>query len=162
MCAYVRVSTDSEEQLESFNAQIGRYKRIIEEEEDADTWEFVGIFADTESGTSIDKRKEFQDMMDKCREGLIDLILVKQMSRFGRNTINTLQAIYELRNLGVEVYFKTDELYASNSKLDFMLIMYSALAQEESRQQSVRVSSGIHEPMSLPLLDYSSYVFYIL
>jgi len=146
VCAYVRVSTDSEEQLESFNAQIGRYKRIIQEEH-ADTWEFVGIFADTESGTSIDKREEFQDMMDKCREGLIDLILVKQMSRFGRNTINTLQAIYELRNLGVEVYFETDELYASNSKLDFMLTMYSALAQEESRQQSVRVSSGIHERM---------------
>jgi len=146
VCAYVRVSTDSEEQLESFNAQIGRYKRIIQEEH-ADTWEYVGIFADTESGTSIDKREEFQDMMDKCREGLIDLILVKQMSRFGRNTINTLQAIYELRNLGVEVYFETDELYASNSKLDFMLTMYSALAQEESRQQSVRVSSGIHERM---------------
>jgi len=146
VCAYVRVSTDSEEQLESFNAQIGRYKRIIQEEH-ADTWKFVGIFADTESGTSIDKREEFQDMMDKCREGLIDLILVKQMSRFGRNTINTLQAIYELRNLGVEVYFETDELYASNSKLDFMLTMYSALAQEESRQQSVRVSSGIHERM---------------
>jgi DNA invertase Pin-like site-specific DNA recombinase len=146
VCAYVRVSTDSEEQLESFNAQIGRYKRIIQEEH-ADTWEFVGIFADTESGTSIDKREEFQDMMDKCREGLIDLILVKQMSRFGRNTINTLQAIYELRNLGVEVYFETEELYASNSKLDFMLTMYSALAQEESHQQSVRVSSGIHERM---------------
>ena len=120
--------------------------KIIQEEH-ADTWEFVGIFADTESGTSIDKREEFQDMMDKCREGLIDLILVKQMSRFGRNTINTLQTIYELRNLGVEVYFETDELYASNSKLDFMLTMYSALAQEESRQQSVRVSSGIHERM---------------
>lgn len=146
VCAYVRVSTESEEQLESFNAQIGRYKRIIQEEH-ADTWEYVGIFADTESGTSIDKREEFQDMMDKCREGLIDLILVKQMSRFGRNTINTLQAIYELRNLGVEVYFEADELYASNSKLDFMLTMYSALAQEESRQQSVRVSSGIHERM---------------
>lgn len=69
------------------------------------------------------------------------------MSRFGRNTINTLQAIYELRNLGIEVYFETDELYASNSKLDFMLTMYSALAQEESRQQSVRVSSGIDERM---------------
>ena len=70
VCAYVRVSTESEEQLESFNAQIGRYKRIIQEEH-ADTWEFVGIFADIESGTSIDKREEFQDTMDKCREGLI-------------------------------------------------------------------------------------------
>ncbi len=74
---------------------------------------FVGI---TESGTSIDKREEFQDMMDKCREGFINLILVKQMSRFGRNTINTLQVIYELRNLGAEVYFETEELCASNSK----------------------------------------------
>lgn len=146
VCAYARVSTDTEEQLESFNAQIGRYTRIIKEDH-KDDWEFAGIFADTESGTSIEKREEFQDMMDKCREGLIDLILVKQMSRFGRNTINTLQAIYELRNLGVEVYFETDELYASNSKLDFMLTMYSALAQEESRQQSVRVSAGIHERM---------------
>ncbi len=62
VCAYVRVSTDSEEQLESFNAQIGRYKRIFKK----NTREFVGIFADTESGTSIDKREEFQDMMDKC------------------------------------------------------------------------------------------------
>lgn len=61
-------------------------------------------------------------MMDKCQEELIDLILVKQMSRFGGNTINTLQAIYELRNLGVELYFETDELYASNSNLDFITI----------------------------------------
>ena len=57
VCAYVRVSTDSEDQLESFNAQIGRYKRIIQEEH-ADTWEFAGIFADTESGASIDKKKD--------------------------------------------------------------------------------------------------------
>ena len=77
VCAYVRVSTDTEKQLESFNAQIGRYTRIICEDH-KENWEFVGIFSDTESGTSIDKRKEFLDMMDKCREGLIDLILVKQ------------------------------------------------------------------------------------
>lgn len=76
VCTYVRVSTDSEEQLESFNAQIGKYKRIIQEEH-TKAWEFVGIIADTESGTSINKREELQDMMDKCREVLIDLILVK-------------------------------------------------------------------------------------
>ena len=76
VCAYVRALTDSEEKLESFNAQICRNKRMIQEEY-ADTWEFVGIFADTVSGTSIDKREKFQDMMDKCREGLIVLILAK-------------------------------------------------------------------------------------
>ena len=65
VCAYVRVPADSEKQPESFNTQIGRYKRIIQEEH-ADTWEFIGIFADTVSDTSIDKRVEFQDMMDKC------------------------------------------------------------------------------------------------
>ena len=90
VCAYVRVSIDSEKQPESFNTQIGRYKRIIQEEH-ADTWEFEGIFADTVSGTSIDKREKIQDMIDNCRDGLIDLILVKQMSRFGGYTINTLQ-----------------------------------------------------------------------
>jgi len=144
VAAYVRVSTDTPEQLESFNAQIGRYQRIICEEH-KDTWEFAGIFADTESGTTTKKREEFLDMMDKCRAGLIDLILVKQISRFGRNTINTLQAIYELRILGVEVYFEGDDIYSSNSKLDFMLTMLSGLAQEESRQQSIRVGSGIKE-----------------
>ncbi|MDY4849367.1 MAG: recombinase family protein [Bacilli bacterium] len=84
------------------------------------------------------------------------------MSRFERNSINTLQAIYELRNLGIEVYFETDELYSFNSKLDFMLTMYLALVQEESRQQSVRVFSGINERMESrniskrvrPILEY--------
>jgi len=146
VCAYVRVSTDTEEQLESFNAQIGRYKRIICEDH-KDDWEFAGIFADTESGTTIEKREEFQDMMDKCRAGKIDLILVKQMSRFGRNTINTLQAIYELRGLGVEIWFENDDIFGSNPRLDFMLTMLSGLAQEEARQQSLRVSSGIRERM---------------
>lgn len=87
------MSTDSEEQFKSFNAQIGRYKRIIQEVH-TDAWEFVGMFADTESGTLIGKREEFQDIMDKCREGFFDLILAKQMSRFVGNTINTLQTIY--------------------------------------------------------------------
>ncbi len=85
--------TDSENHLDSFNAQIGRYKRIIQEIH-ADTWEFVGIFANTESSTSTDKKEKFQDMIDNCRDGLIDLILAKQMSRFRRNTIKTLQTIY--------------------------------------------------------------------
>lgn len=66
----MRALTDSEEQLESFDAQIGRYKRIIQEEL-AGTWEFSGIFTDTESGTSIDKREEFQDMIDNCRDGYL-------------------------------------------------------------------------------------------
>lgn len=146
VCAYVRVSTDTEEQLESFNAQISRYKRIICEEH-AKTWEFAGIFADTESGTTIEKREQFQDMIDKCREGLIDLILVKQISRFGRNTIDTLRTVYELRKLGIEIYFEEDQLYGSDSRLDFMLTMLSGLAQEESRQTSIRVKSGIKERM---------------
>ena len=146
VCAYVRVSTDTEEQLESFNTQIGRYKRIICEEH-AKTWEFAGIYADTESGTTIERREQFQDMIDKCREGLIDLILVKQISRFGRNTIDTLKTVYELRKLGVEIYFEEDQLYGSDSRLDFMLTMLSGLAQEESRQTSVRVKSGIKERM---------------
>lgn len=89
VCAYVRVSTDTEEQLQSFNTQIGRYKRIICEEH-AKTWEFAGIYADTESGTTIERREQFQDMIDKCREGLIDLILVKQMPRLGNNTLDSL------------------------------------------------------------------------
>ena len=67
------MSTDSKEQLESFDAHNGRYIRIIQEEH-TDTWEFVDIFADTESGTSIDKKEGFQDMIDKRRDGFIDFI----------------------------------------------------------------------------------------
>ena len=152
VCAYVRVSTDFKEQIESFNSQIARYTRIIKEEH-ADNWEFVGIFTDEKSGKSAAAREGFNQMMEACRQHKIDLILCKQMSRFARNTIDSLKAIYELRHLGVEIFFEEDNLYGSNTQFDFNISMYSAFAQEESRQISVRVSAGIKERLQSGKID---------
>lgn len=144
VCAYVRVSTDFKEQVESFNSQIARYTRIIKEEH-KDNWIFAGIFTDEKSGKSAKARDGFNRMIDACREHKIDLILCKQMSRFARNTVDSLRYIYELRRLGIEIFFEEDNLYGSNTQLDFNIAMYAAFAQEESRQTSVRVAAGIKE-----------------
>lgn len=145
VCAYARVSTDMNDQTNSYNAQLEHYRRLITGHAN---WEFINLYGDEgASGTQSKNRPGFLKMMEDCRAGFIDLILVKQISRFGRNTMEGLSHIYELRSLGVEIYFETDNLYASDKKTDFLLQMLFAIAQEESRNISSRVTFGIREVM---------------
>ena len=137
VAAYVRVSTDSEEQKTSYTAQKEYYTEKIDKNPE---WKFVSIYADEgTSGTQTKNRKQFNLMIDDSKAGEIDLILTKSISRFARNTVDALTYIRELRAIGVEVFFEKENLYSFDSKVDFMLTIMSSMAQEESRNISENI-----------------------
>lgn len=143
VAAYARVSTDSDDQENSFDAQKSFYERYIKENP---LWDFVGIYADEGiSGTSTKGRKEFQRMIDDAKAGKIDLIVAKSMSRFARNTLDTLTYIRELKAKGVECYFQKENIYTFDSKGELLITIMSSLAQEESRSISENVKWGIRK-----------------
>lgn len=143
VAAYARVSTDSDDQENSFDAQKSFYERYIKENP---LWDFVGIYADEGiSGTSTKVRKEFQRMIDDAKAGKIDLIVAKSMSRFARNTLDTLTYIRDLKSRGVECYFQKENIYTFDSKGELLITIMSSLAQEESRSISENVKWGIRK-----------------
>lgn len=107
VAAYCRISTNHEEQESSLETQISYYGKLIAGHED---WELVKIYAERASGTQLKKRPEFMQMIKACKQGKIDLILTKSISRFGRNMLDTLRTLYELFNLGVKIYFEKENL----------------------------------------------------
>lgn len=130
VAAYCRVSTNSEDQANSYNTQIAYYTKRISENPD---WELVDIYADRGiSGTSMAKRDEFNRMLADCREGKIKRVLVKSVSRFARNTTELLQTTRELKDLGVVVVFEEQGYDTSQVLGEMQLAMYAMAAQEES------------------------------
>lgn len=143
VCAYARVSTDQEDQINSYNAQIKEYTERIKANPN---WKFVGMYADEGiSGTSMKKRLSFLEMIDDAKAGNIDLILTKSLSRFSRNTVDSLTIIRELREINVEVFFEKENLSSLDTKIDFMLTIFSSIAQEEARNISENVKWGIRK-----------------
>ncbi len=143
--AYARVSSSSEDQLNSFAAQIRYYTELLKDSTDA---VFVDMYADEGiSGTSAVKRTEFQRLMSDCRKGKIDRILVKSISRFARNTKDSLEAVRELKTLGVSVYFEKENIDTGEVSSEMMLAIYSQFAQEESMSISKNCRMGVHKRM---------------
>ena len=141
VCAYCRVSTDSEEQMASYNAQVSEYRKKINENPD---WTMVEIYADAGiSGTNVKHRTQFNRMISDCYEGKIDLIITKSISRFARNTVDCLEHVRKLKLIGVEVYFEKENIYSFDSKMELVLTMLSSIAQEESRNISENSKWGI-------------------
>lgn len=140
VAAYCRVSTDKDDQVHSLEAQMGFFKRYIEEHQD---WMPVGVFADEGlSGTSTSRRPEFRRMIELARAGGIDLILTKEVSRFARNTVDTLTVTRELKALGVGVIFLNDGIDTRDNDGEFRLTIMASVAQEESRKISERTRWG--------------------
>lgn len=140
VAAYARVSTDSEEQKTSYTAQIDYYTNYINSHED---WELVKVYTDEGiSGTNIKNRHGFQKMIDDALEGKIDLIITKSISRFARNTVDTLTTVRTLKEKGVEVYFEKENIYTLDAKGEVLITIMSSLAQEESRSISENVTWG--------------------
>lgn len=136
VCAYCRVSTDEDNQASSYELQVQNYTKMIQENPE---WEFAGIFADEGiSGTSVHRREEFLKMIDKCKAGEIDLIITKQVSRFARNVLDSLNYIFMLRKLDppVGVYFETEKLNTLDRSSDMVITVLSLVAQSESEQKS--------------------------
>ena len=136
VAAYARVSSNSEDQKHSFAAQNAYYSKLIT---DDPNWELADIYADQGiTGTSIDKRDDFLRMMEDCRKGRIDRILVKSSSRFARNAKESLEAVRELAALGVSVYFEEQNIDTAQVSGEVLIAIFAALAQRESEAISKR------------------------
>lgn len=141
VCAYARVSTDGADQATSYMAQVEYYTEKIEKNP---LWEFVGIYADEGiSGRKTKGRDEFQEMLQDCEEGLIDLIITKSISRFARNTVECIKIIRYLKGIGVGVFFEKENINTLQETSEFILTIMASIAQAESEDISTNVKWGI-------------------
>jgi DNA invertase Pin-like site-specific DNA recombinase len=140
VAAYCRVSTDSEEQATSYETQIEHYTAYIQGHPD---WVLAGIFADEGiSATNTKYRDGFNQMVQDALDGKIDLIVTKSVSRFARNTVDSLTTVRKLKEHGTEVYFEKENIFTFDSKGELLITIMSSLAQEESRSISENVTWG--------------------
>ncbi len=138
--AYARVSTDSEEQLTSYEAQVDYYTNYIKGRDD---WEFVTVYTDEGiTGTNTKHRDGFNRMVRDALDGKIDLIVTKSVSRFARNTVDSLTTVRKLKEKGVEIYFEKENIWTLDSKGELLITIMSSLAQEESRSISENCTWG--------------------
>ncbi|KJD42333.1 recombinase family protein [Paenibacillus terrae] len=141
VAAYCRVSTDSEEQKESYTNQVNHYTQYIQNNLE---WEMADIYADEGiTGTSTKNRTHFNRMIQDARNGKLDLILVKSISRFARNTLDLLKYVRELKSLGVAVFFERENINTLDTTGEVLLTILSSLAQDESRNISENSRWGI-------------------
>lgn len=140
VAAYARVSTDSDEQYTSYDAQVTYYTNFIKGKPN---WEFVKVYADEGiSGTSTKRRDDFKEMIESALNGKIDLIITKSISRFARNTLDTISITRQLKAKGIEVYFEKENLWSLDDKTEFLLTIMASIAQEESRSISQNITIG--------------------
>ena len=143
VAAYARVSTNQEEQLTSYEAQVDYYTQYIHSKTE---WEFVKVYTDEGiSATNTKKRDGFNGMVQDALDGKIDLIITKSVSRFARNTVDSLTTVRMLKEKGVEVYFEKENIYTLDSKGELLITIMSSLAQEESRSISENVTWGMRK-----------------
>ena len=140
VAAYARVSTDSDEQYSSYETQVNYYKKYIGDNAE---WEYVNVYADEGiTGTNTKKRDSFNKMIEDALAGKIDLIITKSISRFARNTLDTISITRQLKDKGVEVYFEKENLWTLDSKSELILTIMASIAQEESRSISQNITIG--------------------
>lgn len=141
VAAYCRVSTDSDEQATSYEAQVEHYTEYIKKNP---LWECAGIYADDGiSGTSTKNREEFNRLIDDCLSGKIDLVITKSISRFARNTLDCLNYIRKLKEKNIAVFFEKENINTLDSKGEVMLTIMASLAQQESESLSQNVRLGL-------------------
>jgi len=140
VAAYARVSTNSDEQYTSYEAQVNYYQKFIEDRLD---WEYTKVYADEGiSGTSTKRRVGFNEMIKDALGGKIHLIITKSISRFARNTLDTISYVRKLKDNGVEVFFEKENLWTLDPKSELILTIMASIAQEESRSISQNVTWG--------------------
>lgn len=159
VCAYARVSVDDDDMLHSLNNQIMFYKEEILSHPE---WNFVGVFHDKPMTGTKENRPEFLRMIELCRQGKIDMIITKSISRFARNTLTTLKYVRELTRLGVDVFFESQNLHTITAEGEFFLSLYAGMAQAESLSVSENCKwrirknfeAGIMTPCSILGYDF--------
>ena len=149
VAAYARVSSGKESMLNSLANQVSYFKRKIESEH---TWEFAGIYADEALTGTTSSRSEFQTMLHKCREGQIDMIITKSISRFARNTQTLLETIRELKELNINVFFEEENINTLSGEGEMILTFLATFAQEESRSVSENMKWRIQKDFEKGLI----------
>ena len=140
VAGYARVSTDHDDQVTSYEAQVDYYTRYIS---DHAGWQFVKVYTDEGiTGTSTKHRAGFQQMVTDALDGKIDLIITKSVSRFARNTVDSLTTVRALKDKGVEVFFEKEGIWTFDAKGELLITIMSSLAQEEARSISENVTWG--------------------
>ena len=139
VAAYARVSTLSAEQEDSYENQRHYFEMVINENP---TWTFAGIYADQASGVNTKKRDQFNQMMTDGRKGRFDVLLVKSISRFARNTLTTIECIRELKSAGGVVHFQKEQISTDQPQMEFMLTLMASMAQQESESISLNTTMG--------------------
>ena len=140
VAAYARVSMESERLMHSLSAQVSYYSEFIQKNPE---WIYAGVYADEGiTGTLKSKRNEFKRMLEDCENGKIDIILVKSISRFARNTVDLLATVRHLKSLGIEVRFEKENINSLSSDGELMLSILASFAQEESRSIRDNVKWG--------------------
>ncbi|HFI0162443.1 TPA: recombinase family protein [Streptococcus suis] len=143
VAGYARVSTDHEDQATSYESQMRYYSEYINGRDD---WEFVKMYSDEGiSGTNTKLRTGFKSMVEDALSGKIDLIITKSVSRFARNTVDSLTTVRQLKEVGVEIYFEKENIWTLDSKGELLITIMSSLAQEESRSISENVTWGLRK-----------------
>ena len=143
VAGYARVSTDHEDQATSYESQMRYYSEYINGRDD---WVFVKMYSDEGiSGTNTKSRTGFKAMVEDALNGKIDLIITKSVSRFARNTVDSLTTVRQLKEVGVEIYFEKENIWTLDSKGELLITIMSSLAQEESRSISENVTWGLRK-----------------
>ena len=145
VAAYCRVSTDSEDQLQSYHSQVKYYTDLINENSD---WTMAGVYADEAiTGTQIDKRLDFQRLINDCMNGDIDMVITKSISRFARNTLDTLKYVRRLKEINVAVFFEEENINTLTMDGELLLVILSSVAQQEVENISANVKKGLKMKM---------------
>lgn len=160
VAAYCRVSTDSEEQLTSYQNQMRVYTEMIAANKE---WEFAGLYADEGiSGTRADKRPEFQRMIRDCQNGKIDYIITKSVSRFARNTVDCLDYVRMLKSKGIGIYFEEQQIDTLKTDSELYLVIYAGFAQSESESISKNIIWTVRNKFEegIPVFMYKRFLGY--
>ena len=148
VAAYARVSSGKDAMLHSLSAQVSYYNDLIQKE---DGWEFVGVYSDEAITGTKEARPGFQQMLEDCRNGKIDMLLTKSISRFARNTVTLLETVRMLKALGVDVFFEEQNIHTMSADGELMLTILASYAQEESlsvsENQKWRIKKNFEEGM---------------
>ena len=148
VAAYTRVSSGKDAMLHSLSAQVSYYNDLIQKE---DGWEFVGVYSDEAITGTKEGRADFQRMLADCRNGKIDMIITKSISRFARNTVTLLETVRMLKALGVDVFFEEQNIHTMSADGELMLTILASYAQEESlsasENQKWRIKKNFEEGM---------------
>ena len=141
VCAYARVSTGKDAMLHSLSAQVSYYSKMIQSHAG---WQYCGVYSDEAMTGTKNRRSGFQQMLEECRKGNIDLIITKSISRFARNTVTLLQTVRELKSLGVDVFFEEQHIHTLSSDGELMLFTTATLRNSSKAWVNASTSVRLH------------------